>query len=1045
MHKRFAGLAVTVVLFVALGSQALIFASVAPKPPDQPLASDWLGASSISTGGEQALPSLLPSRPAHTVADGENADRETTSDAGVVGYDGAEIVVRQGDNGRRFEINEDQTLVISLPANPSTGYTWTPAGGLLHALSQLGEAEFVPYSDQLGSSGVQVLRFKPLEAGDIALSLVYHRPWEKKEPLRDFSVRISAVGDFVEGPKGLIDTPATADSKPSSDGPLIDDGTSTESLESPAGLPSSLNWCSAGGCTGVKDQGSCGGCWAFSTAGVLESAVKIKDGVERDLSEQHLISCNTDGFGCGGGWWAFNYYVDQGDADDGAVYEADFPYRASDVSCSPPYVHHETITSWNYAESSVAGIKQAIHDQGPIAVAVCVGDRFQNYTSGVMETDESSDCPDNNPVNHGVILVGWDDSLGTSGAWRLKNSWGSGWGESGYMWIGYGVSRVGYGSAYVNYAGGGGSTNTSPYTPSSPTPSDGATGQSITADLSWSGGDPDGESVTYDVYLAARDSTPDKLICDRKSRATCDPGTLSHGTTYYWQVVAEDSQGAVTEGPVWDFTTAETAKADFYGDPTQGVAPLDVTFTDLSTGDYSTCSWDFGDGGTSSACGTVLHTYQEAGTYTVMLEVSGAGGNSAKTRSDYVTVTRPPQLVSDVRLSQTPSGDVFVGDEVHFVADAEGSIPLTYTWTVDGALVGETSNHLEKVFQAGGTYDVGVTVSNGAGEAAATIQLVVQEPDPEGQPDLSRSFQMVNPSVARSGAVLTYTTVLYNDSSVDAEAVLADSIPTYAEYVAGSAQASDGGKVTFDNGDLHWSGQVGVDAPVVIVYRVSVIETTKLEAGAEMTSSVRLQDGFGNQLLLQSEARYKAQVGMELAGGALYTRIPTVTVGLDHPEGVFQVWLEDEGRFIDGSGWTDAAAPASWELDSSDGVEVPLSVYAVFQDENGEQYGPVKDDILYDPTPPRVTRAEVVNQIVRVGVADEGSGVEKVQISDDSAFETFSEAAVLTDVVEIQIPWDVQTEGGVLVRAVDRAGNYSEIRGAQNHGVYLPLVIRRQS
>jgi len=99
--------------------------------------------------------------------------------------------------------------------------------------------------------------------------------------------------------------------------------------------------------------------------------------------------------------------------------------------------------------------------------------------------------------------------------------------------------------------------NNPPNTPSNPSPSDGALDQSVNVDLSWTGGEPDpGDSVTYDVYFEANDSTPDVLICNDEASAFCDPGTLSYGTPYYWQVVARDSHGATTMGPVWDFTTA---------------------------------------------------------------------------------------------------------------------------------------------------------------------------------------------------------------------------------------------------------------------------------------------------------------------------------------------------------------------------------------------------------------------------------------------------------------------------------------------------------
>jgi len=101
----------------------------------------------------------------------------------------------------------------------------------------------------------------------------------------------------------------------------------------------------------------------------------------------------------------------------------------------------------------------------------------------------------------------------------------------------------------------GSTPNNPPNTPSSPSPADDATNQSLTVDLSWTGGDPDGDSVTYDVYLKANDTTPDVLVSDDQTGTAYDPGTLSANTHYYWQIIAKDEHGAATDGPAWDLTT----------------------------------------------------------------------------------------------------------------------------------------------------------------------------------------------------------------------------------------------------------------------------------------------------------------------------------------------------------------------------------------------------------------------------------------------------------------------------------------------------------
>ncbi len=97
--------------------------------------------------------------------------------------------------------------------------------------------------------------------------------------------------------------------------------------------------------------------------------------------------------------------------------------------------------------------------------------------------------------------------------------------------------------------------NNPPNTPSNPSPDDGAVDQDLNVNLSWTGIDPDGDTVSYDVYFEAGDSTPDNLLCNDVPTTTCDPGALMANTHYYWYVLATDEHGASSSGPVWDFTT----------------------------------------------------------------------------------------------------------------------------------------------------------------------------------------------------------------------------------------------------------------------------------------------------------------------------------------------------------------------------------------------------------------------------------------------------------------------------------------------------------
>lgn len=236
-------------------------------------------------------------------------------------------------------------------------------------------------------------------------------------------------------------------------------------------LLASYDWRALKGVTPIKDQGNCGSCWAFSTVGPLESQILLQGGGTVDLSEQYLLSCNLDNWNCTrGGWFAHNYHMNESGQDNngpGAVLASEDPYSGTDAPCSQTYDHPYRISNWAYVGSengvpSVQAIKQAIYTYGPISATVYVGPKFQAYKSGTFNTNESG------TVNHAIVLVGWQDTpgIGTGGYWILRNSWGTTWGQNGYMYIGYGISQVGYAANFIEYAGG----TPPPNPPPNPTP-----------------------------------------------------------------------------------------------------------------------------------------------------------------------------------------------------------------------------------------------------------------------------------------------------------------------------------------------------------------------------------------------------------------------------------------------------------------------------------------------------------------------------------------------------------------------------------------------
>ena len=323
-----------------------------------------------------------------------------------------------------------------------------------------------------GAPQEQTIDLEILEDGEIAFRLLYKQLWEElneQSPVRITMNLCEFPDEFIltdPSPSKVSVNPPLA----SEPGPLGDQGT--------GGTPSTFNWATSNNrlgqpmVTSVKQQGQCGSCWSFASVGIMESAIKIQgSGPDTNLSEQYLVSCNNDGWGCGGGWWAHDYHINkagQSSNPPGAVMESSMPYTESDSSCVNISSHPYLLSSWHSAgdESlqSVSAIKAAIYNYGPVAAAVCASDSFMRYSGGVYTTQECSS------INHAIILTGWDD--GTQ-SWVLKNSWGTGWGEGGYMRIRWGVNAVGNAANYVMYAGSGPSqpTPTDTPKPASPTPS----------------------------------------------------------------------------------------------------------------------------------------------------------------------------------------------------------------------------------------------------------------------------------------------------------------------------------------------------------------------------------------------------------------------------------------------------------------------------------------------------------------------------------------------------------------------------------------------
>jgi C1A family cysteine protease len=216
-------------------------------------------------------------------------------------------------------------------------------------------------------------------------------------------------------------------------------GMSGERLYVPLLLPSVLDWRSNGGnwISSVKDQGSCGSCWAFATTALLEAMVKISRRMSEDidLSEQMLLSCSHAGDCISGG---FEYKAAEYIRGTGIPPESCYPYLANDTPCNPCAgwaARVVRIASWNWVTSSTAAIEAALQD-APVTSWMAVYSDLYHYRSGVYQPTASASYEG----GHFVVIIGYNH---TQRYWICKNSWGTGWGESGFFRIKMGTSGIG--------------------------------------------------------------------------------------------------------------------------------------------------------------------------------------------------------------------------------------------------------------------------------------------------------------------------------------------------------------------------------------------------------------------------------------------------------------------------------------------------------------------------------------------------------------------------------------------------------------------------
>ena len=306
-----------------------------------------------------------------------------------------------------------------------------------------------------------------------------------------------------------------------------------------------------------------------------------------------------------------------------------------------------------------------------------------------------------------------------------------------------------YGSSegFVQLVYEGSNANLIPEMPDSPSPAHNSNNVELTVDLSWTGGDPLGLDVTYDVYFGTTNPPPKES--EEQSETTFST-TLSYSKTYYWKVIAWNTLGESCEGPVWSFTT-KNKPTPSYTPPTKNppVAHISADETyqafvnDLlefdgsksygqSGADIISWDWDFGDG-TSANGKTVSHSYKTAGTYTITLTVTDDNDKTDE-KTVKAIIKTPNQPPSKPQITGPRNGQKDTQYDFSFVSTDSNNDDIQYMieWGDDSPLVAtnfeesSTKITVSHAWAKPGIYTVSVIAQDGhSSSESSTFTMLI--------------------------------------------------------------------------------------------------------------------------------------------------------------------------------------------------------------------------------------------------------------------------------------------------------------------------------